>query len=261
MQNKLFTLLLCGLLLSACSTTNKKELNNIVGKLDFSSSYRFDNSDIDLAYAKLKNHISKSDQVIVLEVDIVKNLSNAKEVPSEYSLLVNHYLSKLIQNKKFLSCISCKKGNRRLIGALTTFDVVQTDNDTTRLLGLFGKGRGETDIDYANTTNLEIAKAGLTLSITTFNETGSGFQISDLSVSNQIDVNKHVKKNKYSFVVYGNGISVNGTLKKNLGTQSIVQTLIAYSVFELISKLYKFDWENAMDEIRLKSIKTPIHTG
>ncbi|MBF0266938.1 MAG: hypothetical protein HQL46_16870 [Gammaproteobacteria bacterium] len=255
--NRLIVVLISIVFLYGCSKNNEPNPEN---DLNLSSSYSFDDKIIDAAYERLEKHIQDNTKIYFINVKGIKNISNAKNLPSEFSYLVNHYLSKISDKTKFVVCRLCKStrqivvnGNpiiwkpNQLIGALTTFDSTRSVSDTWRILGLIGKGTGETDIDYTRGSETEKLTAGLTLSL--LNE--KGFQLSKASVSNQIDVIKKTNKNKFSFVVYGNGININGSINEKYGIQSAVQILVAYSVFQLVSEYTGFDWKRVIEETRL----------
>jgi hypothetical protein len=189
---------------------------------------------------------NKSDQrvyIYVLGKSISVETSNAKELPTNYKVLLQSLLADFknvtvimdeAQYNKNLEDKKLRENTYILSGAITQFDKdILSTSDTFQVSVNFGGGEGETDInkDYTDSTSKSILAVDLILS---HKHRGLVYKS-----SSKIDINTKNESNNFALMLNGGQIGYRSYINIKNGVDESIRKIFSASIRDIISQLIR----------------------
>jgi len=159
---------------------------------------------------------------------------NTLEISNFFKTALNNIGSdyKLIENS------SNQHGDYKILGAITGYDIIYTDDTTINGKSYGGKGQGEFDTDADYQKNIEYAEITLDLLVSKYYISYNRWMfIPNVTASNKLILKKDEKNGGFSLSILGAGFSYNKNLSIGNHLHYATRLLAEKSLLEILAKL------------------------
>lgn len=188
------------------------------------------------------NIFNNGKPMVVVVTAIEDKTASQGKVPQDITDIVKTSFNKIGKNvvTLFTYDIDTEKRKVYLInGAITEFDIIQTQSNSKLASAEFGGEDYRTNSDAALESGNKITKLALNFNPA---DPETGTYISRTSTSNKITIYQKQRANEFAFSILGTGFGFSNAMTKTQGLHSSITVLAELSVAEVLGKLGKFPY-------------------
>ena len=147
------------------------------------------------------------------------------------------------------------KNSYYIHGAITTYDVIESEKHGINAGLHFGSGRGENDSDGSTDYDNKVSEIGITLNASNVK---TGKYVSRASTKNGLKVYKKSSSNDFGFSILGSGFGFSNSKMKTQSMHHSLEVLVDLSVVELLGKVLKLPYWMLTDGVPNKNVLAEI---
>ena len=188
------------------------------------------------------NIFNDGEPMVVVVTAIEDKTASQGKVPQDITDIVKTSFNKIGNHVVTLFSYDIDTEKRKVYlinGAITEFDVIQSQNNSKTASAEFGAEKYRTNSEGTLESGNKITKLALNFNPA---DPQTGTYISRTSTSNKITIYQKQSANEFAFSILGSGFGFSNAKTKTQGLHSSITVLAELSVAEVLGKLGKFPY-------------------